>query len=142
MLNILGNRTKLSDFVLFTSIQFIAVYMLFMQNSNLENLENSYKDLEYGETIILADELMQGSEDLNCRDKMKIYFLKGISQYSIHDYEGAEESFKQLLSLNRETKLDSVEVSPKIIDFFERIKKDRIELTISHEAENVKDYSP
>lgn len=89
---------------------------------NLDSLETVFRSFEYGKVIEIADELLQDRNSLSEETQIEILRMRALAAYSIDEEIEAEISFKQILDLDRSFSLSEQETSPKIIEFFEKIK--------------------
>jgi hypothetical protein len=119
------SKFQLKSFFLFTLILAIALYSLFCSGDQLSELNSHYKNFEYEEAITLAQQLLQNPK-LSSKEKSKVFIIKGISEYSSNRMLSAKITFAELILFNKDVKLDTQEVSPKIIAFFNELKGELI----------------
>lgn len=119
------SKFQLKSFFLFTLILVIALYSLFCSDDQLSELNSHYKNFEYEEAITLAQQLLQNPK-LSNKEKSKVFIIKGISEYSSNRMLSAKITFAELILFNKNVKLDTQEVSPKIIAFFNELKGELI----------------
>jgi hypothetical protein len=119
------SKFQLKSFFLFTLILVIALYSLFCSGDQLSELNSHYKNFEYEEAITLAQQLLQNPK-LSNKEKSKVFIIKGISEYSSNRMLSAKITFAELILFNKDVKLDTQEVSPKIIAFFNELKGELI----------------
>jgi len=119
------SKFQLKSFFLFTLILAIAFYSLFCSGDQLSELNSHYKNFEYEEAITLAQQLIQNPK-LSSKEKSKVFIIKGISEYSSNRMLSAKITFAELILFNKNVKLDTQEVSPKIIAFFNELKNELI----------------
>jgi hypothetical protein len=93
-------------------------------DDSLKTIHNEFESFNYNNVINTADSLLRNKQNLSPQQIIEIYRLKGISQYTISDEEGAKESFKKILLIDSSYALNSLKTSPKIIAFFNNIKTD------------------
>ena len=63
---------------------------------------------------------------LSDQEKIEVFVIKGISEYSSNKMLSAKITFAELILFNKKAQLDKEEVSPKILTFFNEIKSDLI----------------
>lgn len=98
--------------------------LIFAQDKNIHSLELEFQSFNYQNVISFSEELLQEKSALNNDEIQQIYLLKGISHFSLSDERRARESFIELLKLDEEYEPDPVQVSPKIIRFFDDVKNE------------------
>jgi len=88
----------------------------------MDSLERLFKTFEYEQVISNARRLMQNEDVFTSQQKIEILRMKAIAHYTLNDEELASYTFMDILHINPEFILDPVRNSPKIIDFFEKIR--------------------
>ncbi|MHB8578875.1 MAG: hypothetical protein ACYDA4_03320 [Ignavibacteriaceae bacterium] len=126
-----------------TTIIFCASFMqlLFAQQNSafISSLKSKFESFEYNQAISYADSLLAHKNIFSSEEQVQIYLVKGVSQFSLSDNEGAKDSFNNILKINPDYKLDSTNVSPKIISFFNSVKSDfEKENSFKNESERIK----
>ena len=121
------SKFQLKSFLLFSLVLAIALYSLFCSGDQLSELNSHYKNFEYEEAITLSQQLLQNPK-LSSQEKSQVFIIKGISEYSSNRMLSAKITFAELILFNKNVKLDTQEVSPKIVAFFNEIKS---ELTVN-----------
>lgn len=86
-----------------------------------------YNDAAFSEAIGLARQLLHAERAHLPEELIFLHQYAALSFYNTGDLDSARVHFLSLLSIDPETRLDPVEVSPKIIEFFEAIKGERPE---------------
>ena len=103
----------------------LAISVTMAQPSNpLKKVKQAFVSFEYQRVIRLADSLMENPELLDTLQTIELLRMKAISHYSLNQQEMATLCFVRILQLNEKYQLDPLINSPKIIAFFETIKKD------------------
>lgn len=115
-------QSKLKSFLVFTFILFLSIYFLVESGGQLLKLQNHFQNCEYQKAIDLADKILN-EKNLDKSDQTEILIIKGISEFSSNQFTEAENTFNQLLSIDKNLSLESRSVSPKIVDFFNNLKK-------------------
>lgn len=115
-------------FLLFSLLNIISSQLIYSQQSKIELLlKSKFENFEYEKVITISDSLLKFSSNLTREDSIKIFYYRAISAFHIWDINLSEESFKVLLKLDKNFQPDSNEVSPKIISFYNQIRKREIE---------------
>ena len=106
---------------------------------SIANLKSELRTFEYNKVIEDADRILLNKSIFTSNELIDIYVMKGISQFSVSNNEGAKESFGEVLKINPSYQLDSTQVSPKIISYFNLVRdaynKDKIN---KYASENLK----
>ena len=97
------------------------------KSSPLDSLKQKLENFDYTGTITLADSLLKFSNNPTASQLIEIYKMKGISEFSLLEDQAARNSFLSILKIDKDYQLDSTKTSPKIITFFDGLKKDFIE---------------
>jgi TM2 domain-containing membrane protein YozV len=107
-------------------------------SADTERLHQLYQEFRYPEVILLADTLLTEDRTITVTEKCEILRLLALSYYARQDMQGALKNFAAILELDTHYRLDPLENSPKILAFFEEIrrqKKDNIETSIFTQKE-------
>lgn len=115
------DKNQRSTFIFFTLILSISIYSLFDSDEPMEQLQNYYQNSEYEKSIKLAERILKNPNTTD-NDKCKTYIIKGVSEFSSNQFLNARLTFMEFISFNKSANIDSQEVSPKIIAFFNEIK--------------------
>jgi len=115
------NNREVRSFILFTLILSVLIYSLFDSDEPIEQLNKNFYNCEYEKAIKYA-EIILNNPNLNKKDKSQIYIIKGVSEFSSHQVLNAKITFVELIFFDNNVTLDSMEVSPKIIEFFNQLK--------------------
>ncbi|MHB8336904.1 MAG: hypothetical protein ACYDEE_05760 [Ignavibacteriaceae bacterium] len=126
-----------------TTIILCASFMqlLFAQQNSgsISDLKGKFESFEYNQAISYADSLLAHKNIFSSEEQIQIYLVKGVSQFSLSNNEGAKDSFNNILKINPDYILDSTNVSPKIISFFNSVKSDfEKELSLKNESVRIK----
>lgn len=109
----------------FIFIFFICLDISFSQvNDSINIITENFRNFEYAEVIRLSEYLLRSKETLNNNQLMEVYTMKGISHYSFGEDYNAKESFIAILNMDSSYTLDPNKTSPKIITFYNEIKKE------------------
>lgn len=95
-----------------------------------DRLKSKFENFEYENVIKITDSLLKSDSKLSKNDSIQIFYYRSISAFHLWDINSSEDNFKILLSLDKNFILDSTEVSPKIVNFFNQIKKKELEKSI------------
>ena len=115
--------------------------LLFSQqnSASISNLKGKFESFEYNQAISYADSLLTHKNIFSSEEQIQIYLVKGVSQFSLSNNEGAKDSFNNILKINPGYILDSTNVSPKIISFFNSVKSDfEKKLSLKNESIRIK----
>lgn len=115
------NRFK----ILLSFILFSLFAQAHAQNIKKEiiSLENSFKAFEY-EKVIRKGKFLLADPYTTTEDSMLIYQYMLSSAYTLNDTTQAREFIHDLLNNRPDFALNPVDTSPKIVEFFNLIKKD------------------
>lgn len=116
------NKSHIRPFVLFTLILSVSIFSLFDSDNPLKLLHQHFHNCEYEKAITVAEILLRNSE-VNIQNKSQIYIIKGVSEFSLNQLLNSRITFTELLLIDENVVLDSKLISPKIIKFFNELKK-------------------
>jgi len=109
--------------VAFQILLLLLATSLYAQTSvSKKEIEREFESFEYAEVIKDADQYLYSADGVTKEDSIDVLTMKGIAHYSLGEENGARSTFKQIIILNPNHKLNPVSVSPKIIDLFEEVK--------------------
>ncbi len=94
------------------------------QELSLGELKKTFESFEYNTVIELSDKILETKINLSDEDKIEIYRLKAIAAYSLWNEDLSAKSFTEILKINSNYSLDEIKTSPKIVNFFKKIKID------------------
>lgn len=89
----------------------------------IAQLDEKYRNFEYSEAIKLADVLLK-IPAISPEDSVQILTIKAVSCYSLNMLIESSFSYVTILKINKFFILDTSVWSPKIIEFFNEIKRD------------------
>jgi hypothetical protein len=115
------SNNKRSTFIFFTLILSISIYSLFDSDEPMEQLQKYYQNSEYEKSIKLAERILK-NPNISDYDRSKTYIIKGVSEFSSNQFLNARLTFMEYIQFNESGIIDSQNVSPKIIAFFNEIK--------------------
>jgi len=104
-------------------------------DKRLDPLIGKYKSFDYPGVIKEASIIIADSAVLNTADLCETYRMKAISHYSLSDMPNALKSLIAILKINPGYQLDQMVNSPKIIAYFEEIRKNFFERNKKDEQE-------
>ncbi|MFZ0452930.1 MAG: hypothetical protein WCE54_08135 [Ignavibacteriaceae bacterium] len=117
-----------------------------INGDSLKTLKKQFESFEYQKVINSANKLLAGKDTISKANLKEIYRMKGISHFSINQDDSAKYSFREILKLDSTYSLDSSKTSPKIVAFFNDIKKnfrnEQIEIRKLAEARTDTVYVP
>jgi hypothetical protein len=96
------------------------------QEDSLKTLHEYFESFEYSKVINESNRLLEFEDNLKKNDIIEIYRMKGISHFSINEDDSAKNCFINILKINLDYQLDTNKTSPKIVAFFNQIKKNYI----------------
>ncbi len=91
----------------------------------IQQLENAYRSLEFEKVIQEGRKLLHKSGTLSPHQLAKIHEQMALSFFSLGQLDSSRSHFLSVLSVDPNWKLDPIYVSPKIIAFFEQLKRQR-----------------
>ncbi|MFQ6114418.1 MAG: tetratricopeptide repeat protein [bacterium] len=91
----------------------------------LEEIRNAYNQLDFTEAEIKAKSALDDYQRFSPAQLTEIHKILALIYYSQNNTAEARQHFENALSLTPDLKLDPLFVSPKILDFFAQIKRDR-----------------
>lgn len=134
------NKNQLKSFVLFSLVLAVSIFSLFTSEKSIEELQKHFKNFEFQLAIEHAEQLLKNSK-LAPEDKVKVYIIKGVSEFSINRTLDSKITFAELIFFDQNINLDPKEISPKIISFFNDLKKqldiNRSETILTKSGENI-----
>lgn len=92
---------------------------------DVQTIKNEFQTFNYEKVIQLSVQYIGNStNNINNDEIVDVFLMKAISHYSLNQKELSRNSFINILKLNKDYIPDTKKVSPKIISFFNVIKKD------------------
>lgn len=95
-----------------------------LSGQDLAQLQTDFSSMQYENVIRSSQELLIKKENFSADTLIEIYRLNAIANYALNHMEAAALSFSELLRLNPQYQMDPIRNSPKIISFFDQLKKD------------------
>ncbi len=89
----------------------------------LDSLQQAFTSFEYNKVVQLADQLLEQKTGLTLQQRLEVLREKAIALYVLDQNQMATLTFIRILKLKPDYELDSLRNSPKIIRFFQTIKK-------------------
>lgn len=93
------------------------------QQATLNDVRKAYEAFDYAGVVRLSDQLLAGSDTLSKQSRIAILTFKGVSRFILGEADSARETFIALVKLDRSFTPDPVLFSPKIVEFFDQVKK-------------------
>ncbi len=108
--------------------------------SKLDSLQQAFASFEYKKVVQLADQLLRQQNGLTLQQRLEILREKAIAHYILDQNQMATLTFIQILKLKPDYELDSLRNSPKIIRFFQTVKKNFLKdrIRAKHEPSTLK----
>lgn len=118
------NSYQIKTFLLFTFMLTISLFSLFESDNPRKVMKKYYHNCEYEKAIEQANIILK-EQNQSKKDIHDILIVKGVSEFSLNKFLDARITFMELLNLDYSIELDSMETSPKIVNFFENIKSSK-----------------
>jgi len=99
--------------------------------ADIMQLKFYYDSFEFDKVISTGDAVLKSGRQLTPDELEFLHQYMALSFYNTAQLDSARAHFLSLLSLDPDRELDPVNISPKIIDFFNEIKKDYLALAAS-----------
>ncbi|MBK7379519.1 MAG: hypothetical protein IPJ03_11020 [Ignavibacteriales bacterium] len=122
--------------IIFLLMLIIATLIVKAQDEGLNNLKSRFQSFNYGGVISLSDTLLKDKKEFSPEKLVQIYLLRGISFYSIAKEDSARSNFIEILNINPEYSPNPSEISPKIINLFEKLRSDFIKIKSNANTKN------
>lgn len=110
--------------ILLISISFCYISSAQPSNTNENRVRLLYERLEFDEAIETGQNLLASNLELGKEDLITINEYMALSFYNLGKIDSARSHFLSLLSIEPAFELDPIEVSPKIITFFNELKQE------------------
>lgn len=94
-----------------------------IRQDSISVLKNELESFKYTDVIKHADLMILHKEELSKATLIEVYRMKAIAQFSLSDEEGAKTTFTNILNIDTTYILDSSNTSPKIITYFNQLKR-------------------
>ena len=112
------------------SVRILAICLIFIVYANaqesvvdLQPVELQFRNFNYLEVINSADSLILRTENFDTSARLNLLRMKGISEYSLKQQSEAHNTFLAILVVKNTYAMDPVDTSPKILEFYNLIKK-------------------
>ncbi len=102
----------------------LALLLAAPPSAELKRARDRYEFGAYADAAGAVRELLASRPDLPEPDLVEAWKLLGLAEYQLGDQARAREAFVNLLSLEPEYALDAFLVPPKIVEFFDQVKRD------------------
>jgi len=93
----------------------------------LPEMQSLYRNLNFVEVINTGRQFLQSTKSVPPADLIAITELMALSFYQMGEIDSASTYFLSLLSIDPKHELDPIQTSPKIIQFYEQLKKEFLE---------------
>lgn len=125
-------------------ILFILLYSaLSAQDSGIfDSVKNAYESFEYENVISLANLALQDTTQFSRYEREEIFLMKAIAHYIADDEDSVRICFIEILRIDNDYEIDQASVSPKIVDFFEKVKDNFHRITDIPEKPEIKNDPP
>lgn len=127
--------------ILFVLLIFLLVAVnAFSQTNNMvEKLRVTFQNFQYEKVIFLSDSIIVNSANLEKKEQLEIYRLKAVSHYAIGQKNHCELALKSLLKADSNYVMQPSINAPKIIQLFNKIKKNYRPVKIENESPTLLD---
>jgi hypothetical protein len=98
-------------------------------SAETEQLNMLYQEFRYQEVIRQGEAMLVKATNLTVVEKCEIFRLVALSYYTRQDMQGALKNFSEIVKLDSNYRLDPVKNSPKILAFFEEIRRQILDVT-------------
>ena len=110
--------------ILIIPVLFLSFTKIFSQEKiSVGEIREKFESFEYENVINLSRQLLMSKKELSDEDMVDLYLMKGVSHYALGDEESASASYFEILRLDENFEPDPVKISPKIITFFDKVKR-------------------
>lgn len=123
-------------------MKFIWLFLLFTgclsaQTSlwEITPLKYRYENFEYRHVIRLADSLLFQEASFDTTARIELLTMKGVAHYTLKETNQANDTFLNILKLDPDHEMDLHKTSPKIVEFYNVIKKSYKTSQTEQEAE-------
>jgi hypothetical protein len=89
---------------------------------DLRPLIEKFRAFEYQAAIAMAESLLLQQKRLPAFQAIEIYRMKAIAHYALSQTEAAQTGFAAILEIDSTFALDTLQNSPKIVDFYQQVK--------------------
>ncbi len=117
-------KTSISKYFLLLIIGFQIFSYAQTLNTEILQVKFYYDDVAFEEAIETGTSLLKSSQVFTENELSFLHQYIALSFYNIGKLDSARSHFLSLLTVDQNMELDPVNTSPKIIDFFDDIKKD------------------
>lgn len=112
---------KISFIPILLFINFAALFSQ-QQQSLVQQMIQAFRQLDYGTAQKIGKQIAADYKSFTPIELLEIHKILGVIAYQDGNISEANAQFEQALSIDRTAQLDSVYVSPKIIQFFKNLK--------------------
>ncbi len=107
----------------------ILIASLHAQDAGMNELRRAYQSFEFPKVVLLADRLLIENEEMPDSVRIEIYLMKAVANYSLDQEDEVRSSFIEILKINDRYEIDPAKISPKIINLFEKVKREYTQIT-------------
>ena len=98
---------------------------------SIEDVKAKLESFDYEEVINLTNKLLSSDPSLKSADKIELLTMKAVSFYSLSNIDSSRAAFIDLLKLDNTHELNQVRTSPKIVTFYNSVKNEFMEISLS-----------
>lgn len=108
--------------------------------TRVKEIEVLYKQLKLEKALEIGNELLANPQGLTANELAFIHKYLGVIYFSMGSPDSSRFHFLSYLNLQPEGQLDPVSFSPKIVDFFEDIKREYTPESVSDNVQSMTKY--
>jgi tetratricopeptide (TPR) repeat protein len=116
-------RKVIPLFIVYFLLSGVSILQGQLYHSEIMNIRKYFKNFEYQTVIDSSLSLLRRSASADTMDLLELYRLLGVSYYSVTKMDSALAVFVRLLRLSPAYELNRHENSPKIIAFYNEIRR-------------------
>jgi hypothetical protein len=91
---------------------------------SLVDVRNAYEAFDYQRVISISEQLLAHSDTVSGSSRITLFTLNGVAHFVRGEEMPARKSFLEIIKNDSTFALDSVLYSPKIVEFFNQVKKE------------------
>lgn len=104
-------------------LSFLFFRFIYCQSDIVKKIQYDFENFKYPDVVSLSNQALEHKNIFTPDELIKIYTLQGASYFSLSNNDSARIAFTNLLQIDSTFTPDSSQISPKIISFFNQIKK-------------------
>jgi len=104
-------------------ILLIITTRIFSQEISFNQIKEQYEAFEYEKVIQLSTSFIKQS-GISDSVKIEVYQMRVVAFYSLGDEASTQNSFREILKINKNYQPDPSKISPRLIAIFQTVKED------------------